>query len=274
MAQLQIARELVARGKFDDARHFIAMTSDNPDNATNDESQGSIATTKIVLARAQLKAGDREGARATLTGAAQIAFAITKPGSPLKLQTLLDLADAEADSGDLEDARTALTASVPLVVIYNDPDHSRLDIVMAQIKAGDKDGAQKTAALMTDATLKSKALQAIATPLAPPKPRDQPPFPPLPSQYLAIPTGEPPHTPVDAAQWMSLLELNLDAPCFTAFSDDADAVDIARAIQREPVRLVQGAPVPDSPGSLELVSRRMIAAQIVVERLLKNQFGP
>jgi len=28
------------------------------------------------------------------------------------------------------------------------------------------------------------------------------------------------------------------------------------------------------PGSLELVSRRMIAAQIVVERLLKTQFGP
>ena len=70
------------------------------------------------------------------------------------------------------------------------------------------------------------------------------------------------------------LELDLDAPCFTAFSDDTDAVNIARAIQHEPARLARQAPVLDLPGSLELVSRRMVAAQIAVERLLKTQFGP
>ena len=61
MAQLRMARELVAKGKFDDARHFITTTSDNPDGQVNDDTRGSIATTMIVLARAQLKAGDREG---------------------------------------------------------------------------------------------------------------------------------------------------------------------------------------------------------------------
>ncbi len=276
MAQLQMARELVAKGKFDDARHFIEMTSDEPDGRINDDTRGSIATTKIVLARAQLKAGDREGARATLTDAARIAFTVTKTGSPLKLETLRDVANAQIDAGDLEDARAALTAAVPLVVIYNDPDHARLNIVTDQLKAGDKDGAQKTAALMTDPALKAKALAEIDSPPKPPKPGDPPPLvPPLPSQYLARPSGQPPPRPaVDAARWMSLLELDLDAPCFTAFSDDADPIDIARAIQQEPVRQARPAPTPDLPGALELVSNRMIAAQIVVSRQLKNQFDP
>ena len=274
MAQLRMARELVAKGKFDDARRFITMTSDTSDGQVNDDTRGSIATTMIILARAQLKAGDREGARATLTDAARIASTITKTGSPLKFETLRDVADAEIDAGDLDGARAALTAAVPLVVIYNDPDHSRLDIVTGQLKAGDKDGAQKTAALMTDPALKTKALAEIASPPTPPKPGDQPPPRLLPSQYLALSAGQPPHSTVDAAQWMSLLELNLDAPCFTAFSDDADPVDIVRAIQQEPVRQVRQAPMPDLAGVLELVSNRMIAAQIVVDRQLKNQLGP
>ena len=183
MAQLRMARELAAKGKFDDARRFIALTSDAPDAHVNDDTLGSIATTLIVLARAQLKAGDREGARATLTDAARIAFTLTRTGSPLKLETLRDVADAEIDAGDLDGARAALTAAVPLVVIYNDPDHSRLAIVTDQLKAGDKDGAQKTAALMTDPALKAKALAEIASPPPPPKPGDQPLSPPLPSQY-------------------------------------------------------------------------------------------
>jgi hypothetical protein len=272
MAQLQIARDLAGKGKFDDARRFIAMSGDNPENATNDETQGSIATTLIVLARAQLKAGDKEGAKSTLVGASRIAFKINKTGSPLKFETLRDLADAETEVGDLAGARATLTAAAPLVSIYNDFDHARLEIVMAQLKAGDKDGAQKNAALMTDSALKAKALEAIANPPIP-KPGDQPPFPPLPSQYLAMPSGTPPVPSVDAAQWMALLELNLDAPCFAAFPDDADAANIALAIQREPVRIARPAAMPDSADSLELICRRMIAAQVVVERLLQTQFG-
>jgi len=275
MAQLRIARDLAAKGKFDEARQLIATTTDNPENETNEETKGSIATTKIVLARAQLKAGDGEGARATLVDAARIALTINKPGEALKLETLRDLADAETEAGDLDGARAALTAAVPLVVIYNDVDHARLEIVTAQLKAGDKDGAQKTAARMTDPDLKAKARQEIATPPAPPKPGDQSPFPPFPSQYLAaMPPGEPPHNVVEVAQWMNLLELNLDAPCFTAFPYDSDVIAIAQAIQQEPVRRDRQAPVPDLPTALEIVSRRMIAAQMVVERLRKTQFGP
>jgi hypothetical protein len=276
MARLEMARDLIAAGKLDQARHFVAIVANGMENDNNADTVASIATAEIVLARAEIKAGDKSGARATLVDAARFTQAIKQNGSPLQLQTLLDLADAQTEASDLAGARASLTTALPLVVIYNDPDHSRLDVVKAQLKAGDKDGAQKTVALMTDPALKARALQAIAAPPSPsPNPGDQPDLtPPLPSQYLALPRGEPPHPAVTAAQWLSLIELNLDAPCFTAFRDESDPAAVANAIEQEPVRLAHHAGALNSVESLELVSRRMVEAQVTVDRLLELQFHP
>jgi hypothetical protein len=274
MAQLQIARAAIRRQNFDEARHFIQLAGADDIDRQNADTQASIATTEIIVARAQLKSGDKKGAQKTLADAAKIAFIVKPTGAPLKYQTLRDLADAEIQASDLADARAALTAAVPLVVIYSDPDDSRLDLVKAQLLAGDKVGAQQTADLMKDAALKAKALAAIASHPAPPKPGDIQNAPPLPSQYLALDPGETPRELVTADTWMSLLKLNLDAPCFTAFRDENDVAAIADAIQHEPVRLARHAPELATLPALELVSRRMIDAQVAVDTLLNNQFSP
>ncbi len=268
MTKLQIARDLIAAGNLPDARGYIASLS----NEKNPEVIGSIATTEIVMARAQLKSGNAAAARATLAEAAKIIVTVNHPRSPLKYELLRDLADAQYQAGDLAGTRLSLVTAAPLTAIYNDADQIRLKMIETQLKIGDMDGALKTAALIKDSVMNAKALLEIA---APPKPDVSPTYsPPFPSQYLAIPPGSPARPVVTAAQWINLLELNLDAPCFTAFPDDSDCTAIGAEIQKEPIRLARHAGPLAPMQSLALVTRRMVRAQVEVGRLLKLQFGP
>ena len=275
VTELQDARVLIGSGKLDEARPFIAAASGiTVGQDWEAETMGAVATMDIVLARAQIKSGDVAGAKATLAGVTKLATTINHPGSPLKYTLLRDLADAQTDAGDLAGARQSLSTAAPLASIYNDADRSRLEVVDAQIKIGDFDGAKATVGLMKDAVYIAKAQREMATPPKPAKPGDPMPLlPPFTSRDLAMAPALPPRPIVTATQWIALLELDLDAPCFTAFHDDSDCDAIASEIEKEPVRLARGVS-PHPVDSLEIVTRRMVDAQVDVDKLLKAQFGP
>jgi hypothetical protein len=271
MTKLQFARHFIAAGDLPSARTYLTSLS----NEKMAEVVGGLATTEIIMARAQMKSDDSVGARATLSQAANIAANIQQNGSPVKYGVLRDLADAQTLAGDIVGARAALTIAAPLAYIYSDSSQTQLGIVEAQLKIGDVEGAQKTAELMKDTDIKAKAMREIADPPKVVKPDPTAvPFPPLPSQYLALPSNEPALPPVKAEQWIALLELSFDAPFFTAFADDSDVNAMAAEIQKEPVRIALHAGPLDQLQSLTLVTNRMVDAQIEIDRMLKLQFGP
>jgi tetratricopeptide (TPR) repeat protein len=151
MAHLVIARQQIRNGDFPGARASMAVAQGIADSITDEwrsETEGEIATTEIGMGRVQLKSGDTAGSRESFAQALKLADLVQRANE--KYELLMDMADAQTKAGDFEDARASLAAALPLVTVYNDAGHARMEIVRAQVKAGDWVAAQKTADLIVE----------------------------------------------------------------------------------------------------------------------------
>jgi tetratricopeptide (TPR) repeat protein len=151
MAHLTIARQQIRTGDLPGARASMAAAQGIADSINGDwrsETEGAIATTEIGMGRVQLKSGDTAGSRESFAHALKLADLVQRPNE--KYELLMDMADAQTKAGDLEDARASLAAALPLVTVYNDAGHARMEIVRAQVKTGDLVAAQKTADLIVE----------------------------------------------------------------------------------------------------------------------------
>ena len=165
MAHLEIARQQIRTSDLPGARASIAAAQAIADSISDEwhsEIEGEIATIEIGMGRLQLKTGDAAGSRESFAQAVKLADLVQKPNE--KYDLLMDMADAQTKAGDLEGARASLAEALPLVIIYGDPGHARIEIVRAQVKSGDLAAAQKTADIIVKGqpSLKYDAGRAIA----------------------------------------------------------------------------------------------------------------
>lgn len=239
-----------------------------------------IFDARRAIAEGQIKTGDKAGAKESFALAKEAA--VLYKNSDAKRQALEVLADAQTRAGDAAGARDSLTAALGTIddnSEYN-PDQkswARQQIAEGLAKAGDKEGALKTAELIQNAEIKSKTVSEITNPpkkegqdTAPDQPTvlDQ-----FPSENLALSGESAPAPHTTGETWMATIEESFDAPCFTAFTDYSDCKAIAAEIQKEPVRLARHAPPLDEMQSLDLVTHRMVAGQTEVDGLLKLQLN-
>jgi hypothetical protein len=151
MAHLEIARQQIRTGDLPGARASIAAAQAIADSISDEwhlEIEGEIATTEIWMGRQQHQSGDAAGSRESFAQAVKLADLVRSPHE--KYDLLMDMADAQTKAGDLKGARASLAEALPLVTVYNDAGHARMEIVRAQVKAGDLAAAQKTADLIVE----------------------------------------------------------------------------------------------------------------------------
>jgi tetratricopeptide (TPR) repeat protein len=151
MAHLVIARQQIRTGDITGAHASMAAALGIADSIKDEwcsETKAAIATTEIGLGRVQLKSGNTTGSLESFAQALKLADLVQRPNE--KYELLMDMADAQTKAGDMADAHASLASALPLVTVYNDAGHARMEIVRAQVKAGDWVAAEKTADLIIE----------------------------------------------------------------------------------------------------------------------------
>ena len=149
-AFIDIARAQVASGDETGARQTLSRTLAESDRIEVPRLRAAVLSD---ISLAQRLAGDDDGARETLSEALTAAEEIDNESS--RAEILVDIAESQASTGDLQTATEIMQEAHEIVVRIGETEYRAFgrdlrDMAVAQVEAGDVEGALRTAEVIGD----------------------------------------------------------------------------------------------------------------------------